>query len=360
SVSGPLKRPKVEARLTGAGLQYQTFQLQSLNLGAYVDLSGEAQSRLTVALENGQVGNIALNKFSLNGEGDLAAHTFNLTARTSTGDADVALTGALEHLWQPDMLWRFQLYKARLKYPQLAAWQLPSPTTGMINAERAELSRGCWRSGEAKLCLQGERSTAGWHSTVEVKNLAFTYFAPLLPPGTRLYGKLSAQGEFEQPVNDLMSGTMHVMTSAGCLASVVAGVGTQAGPVATPAVACQGSTLLDFRPSDIDFEMGERGMHLAAALRLAGAGGVHVEAGVPQGTRSLTKRPLSGQITTNIPDLSFLAQLAPNMGRLKGRLNGDLRLAGTLKTPKIFGNLALIGGSIVLNGPGIILDGLRA
>ncbi|HEX2238496.1 MAG TPA: hypothetical protein VHJ19_09180, partial [Gammaproteobacteria bacterium] len=363
NVQGSVRQPRIEARLSGNKFSYHDFHLQDLNLNAGVDLSGKSQSHVALALANGQAGDIALDRLVLNGEGDLAAHSFTLTARTSTGNADIAFNGALKQPWQPSMRWRFKLDQATLKYPQLAAWRLASPVTGQLSAKRAELDHGCWASGDARLCLQGSRSPASMQGMVEVKDLAFNYFARLLPPDARLEGSVSGRGEFDQFAGDQLAATVHVRTTAGRIANVVsaenATVSAERGASAEAATN-EALTLLRFRPSTVDFQLGERGMRLLAALRLTNAGGIHVEAAVPEGSQPLTERPLSGHITMDLPDLSFIGQLAPDVGHFEGRLAGDMRLVGSIVNPQARGRVALTNALAVLNGPGLRVKNIQA
>ncbi|MGH8502490.1 MAG: translocation/assembly module TamB domain-containing protein [Gammaproteobacteria bacterium] len=360
---GPLRHPRAQASLTGSGLSYQTFQLKRLHLDAAMDASGDERSTATLELANGQVGDIALKRIALSGEGTPAAHALTLTARTSTGNADVNLNGGLEKPWQADQRWRFELEEATFKYPRLAPWALPEPITGTLSAARAELSRGCWASGDARLCVHGERTPAEMSGAVEIEDLAFGYFRRLLPPETRVDGGLDARAQFSQPAAEGQAGaTLRVQTTAGRIASVITtqAATREAGDRAAAArSATQIATLLEFRPSEIDFDMSERGLALSAALRLADKGDIEITADVPNGNETLARRPLDGRIRTNLPDLSFISRLAPDTGRFEGRVRGDMRLAGTLRTPELYGRIALTDGLAVLHAPGLRLQDIK-
>ncbi|MDQ3796057.1 MAG: translocation/assembly module TamB domain-containing protein, partial [Pseudomonadota bacterium] len=156
---------------------------------------------------------------------------------------------------------------------------------------------------------------------------------------------------------------VHVRTTAGRIANVVASENaTMSAEPGAPAEAAanEALTLLRFRPSTVDFQFGERGMRLLAALRLTNAGGIHVEAAVPEDSQPLTERPLSGHIAMDLPDLSFLGQLAPDVGHFEGRLAGDMRLAGSIVNPQARGRVALTNALAVLNGPGLRVKNIQA
>jgi autotransporter translocation and assembly factor TamB len=56
-------------------------------------------------------------------------------------------------------------------------------------------------------------------------------------------------------------------------------------------------------------------------------------------------QPLTGRIRAEIPDLSGLQALVPAVSATRGRLDADLRLAGTLSQPLVFGEFDLAGGA---------------
>ncbi|MBA2408822.1 MAG: translocation/assembly module TamB domain-containing protein [Gammaproteobacteria bacterium] len=362
SAQGPLQRPRAEVSLTGSGLRYQTFQMQSLNLDANVDASGDRRSVVNLALDNGRSSDIRLKRITLAGEGTPLAHTVALTARTSTGNADVSLNGGLDDAWQSDQRWRFELDEATFKYPRLAPWALPEPITGMASAARATLTRGCWASGDARLCVHGERTPAQMSGAMELTDFAFGYVRRLLPPDTRVDGGLDLQARFSQPAQGQPAAQLRVQTTPGRVASVATipavtrAAGDGGGAAPSPA---QVSTLLEFRSSEIDFDMSERGLALSVALRLAEQGNIEIMAAVPNGEEPLPRRPLEGRIRTNLPDLSFISQLTPDTGRFEGRVTGDMRLAGSLRAPELYGRSVLTDGQAVLHQPGLNLQDIR-
>jgi translocation and assembly module TamB len=358
SAQGALQRPRVQAQLKGSDLRYQTSGLQSLALGADLDVSGARESRLNIEMTQGYVDEINLRRIALSGEGHPAAHRFDLTARTSSGHADLALRGALEDPWQPERQWQFALVEATLKYPQLAAWRLPAPLEGLISAARAELSRGCWVSDGARLCVQGERTPQATRASLEIQDLAFDYFAPLMP-GTRLEGSVNGQLAMNVPPQGPPVAQVQLKTTAGRVLSVVSAPTVTAGSADVQQVVSQATNLLEFRPSEVDFDMRPDGMRLAAGLNLAQAGGIEVAAGVPEGSEPLAQRPLTGHIRADVPDLSFIGQLAPDLGRFGGRLEGEMRLAGSIEAPQLQGRVALEDGLAVLRAPGLRIRGIQ-
>jgi translocation and assembly module TamB len=221
------------------------------------------------------------------------------------------------------------------------------------------LSRGCWASGNARMCGQGDRTPTGVRGVLEIDDLAFAYFRRLLPPDTRIHGSLDARAEFNQLAQGRATAKLRLQTTAGRVAKMVNAraatleIGARAAPIAETV---QASNLLEFRPSAIRFNMSERGLRFGAALRLAQGGNIKITADVPDNSEPLTRRPLRGHIDANMPDLSFISRLAPDVGRFEGRLQGDMRLSGSLRAPALHGRLAMTDGFAALYGLGLRLN----
>ena len=70
----------------------------------------------------------------------------------------------------------------------------------------------------------------------------------------------------------------------------------------------------------------------------------------PQGPQ-----PLDGQLTVDLPDLSGLQAWVPDLDRVRGRVAGELLLAGDLARPRITGDLGLRDGAAGVPAAGLAL-----
>jgi translocation and assembly module TamB len=349
ALAGAVNRPQVKADLTAQGLAYSDYSLKSLNLDADVDLTGENQSRLSLALQEGNAAGIELRQIALKGQGDLAAHAFTLAADTSSGQADIALQGGLQNPWQQDMAWDIKLNQAKLKYPNLDGWALQAPSTGRITATQAQLSESCWQSGEALLCLQGQQSTERSQASFELTDLPFAYFAPYLPPDFDVQGSLRGKGTFSQSGGKEPSVNINLNTTKVRLLS-------QDSSEQKPP---EDALIVEFQPGDIQLQMQQGGLQASMELPLSESDGIGLQAAIPPGRKPLTERPLKGQITTEVHNLDFIADLIPEVQNIGGRLEGKVALGGSLASPVLNGRLALVEGAAKLETPGLNLKAIE-
>ncbi len=347
-LAGPLKRPRVAAMLDAEGLAYTDYRIESLNLDADVDLTGKNQSKVSLTIADGTVAGVELRKISVNGRGDPGAHTLTLSADTARGQADIALGGELENPWEQNMIWHFRLNQADLKYPDLDGWKLQTPSSGQIAAGQAMLSKSCWQSGEALLCLKGQQSKENIQADFDLTGLPFSYVSHYLPPNIDLQGSLSGNGTFNQPGKEDPSVTIDLKTSAVRLLSRDL---NEEPPKTALIIASQ--------PGNIHLQLQQDGLQAGMELPLSETDGIALKAAISPGQESWMKRPLKGQITTEIQELDFIADLIPEIQALAGRLTGNMAIAGSLETPVLQGRLALVEGAAKLERPGLNLNDIQ-
>lgn len=348
TLAGPLKSPRVAAALNAEGLVYQDYRLKSLNLDADVDVAGNAQSKVSLSLKEGNAAGVELRRIALNGRGDPGAHTLTLVADTSSGQADIALQGNLKNPWQPDMIWNFRLNQANLKYPDLDGWVLQKPSSGQISAGQAMLSQSCWQSGEALLCLKGQQTTEKVLADFTLTGLPFSYVSHYLPPDFDVQGSLSGTGTLDQSGKNEPSVTVNLKTSAVRLLSRDSNEEQH-----------KDALIIAFQPSNIFLKMQQGGLLAGIELPLSKTDSIALNAAISSGQGALVKRPLKGQITTEIQNLDFIADLIPEVQDLAGRLTGRMALSGSLESPVLDGRLALVEGVAELERPGLNLKDIQ-
>ncbi|MDN5871445.1 MAG: translocation/assembly module TamB domain-containing protein, partial [Nitrococcus sp.] len=340
-LSGTLREPRIKATLTGDGVRYAQYQVGQLALHADVDMQGKVQSAIELQVQDAQAADIELSKIHFTGHGTPQAHQLELTANTSAGTAELHLSGGLR-----ESVWSFELTKGRLKYPTLPAWTLAEPAQGYVSADAQQLERACWVSGQARLCLRGQRSAEGLQGAFQLHGLPFDYFAALMPPTMELRGKLSGQGEVRQPSGGILAADVQLNTTAGGIFATTAGEEIPA-------------PILRFKPAELQADLGTQGLDLSLSVPLVDQGGLHANAAIPAGAAPLTTRPLSAQVRVEIRDIGFLAKLMPDIQQMGGRLQGRMQISGTVARPVLLGRLALLDGSARLPGPNLHLTDLN-
>lgn len=359
SVAGTRTEPHVQAELKGSDIHAafggKSYRANSLAVHADVDLAGAQPSHVDASWQGGAAAGIGIAAITLKAAGTPAAHDLRLTAATDRGRADVAVTGHYKN-----RLWRFDLAKATLAYPDLAPWQLAAASGGEVSSAGFAIDRSCWQSGGARLCLHAQRDDNVSRGTFTLTQLPAAYFAPLLPDDIAISGTFSGNGNFARRGDGTPDIHVEIDTTAGKLASVQSAGDTNPASRAPLRQAEQSTTVLSFAPSRLILTSNSAGLDLDAGLKLAGSGGLDLRAHIPGGTRPLIDRPLAGRVTASVPDIAFVGRLLPGVSRVTGRIDGTLDISGSLAAPALQGRLALRGGSARLRAPGVQLTGIEA
>lgn len=351
SASGPLQQPRVAAQLSGRGLAYQDYALDSLALDADIDLGGSGDSRLSLQLDNGHAGGIEIDTLRLDGSGNAAGHRLSLSVRSSRGHADLELSGVFDDPWTAAAVWRGELARGEIGYPQLAPWRLQEAATLRVSGQRLRVDRHCWASQGATLCLAGQRDAGGSTGQFTLEDLDFAYFTALLPERFRIEGAVSGSGSVHAGGDQPLAASVELSTTAGRVGTVAA---TEDDDAAQPAAA--EASMIAFRASELKLDLGADGLQANANLGIREQGGIELRAQVPAGDAAFMRRPLDGRISVKVPELAFIADLVPNLESIEGRLEGDMRLAGSLQAPELKGELRLRDGAAALAGPGLELS----
>jgi translocation and assembly module TamB len=348
-LSGALKQPQIEATLKADGLVYQNYRLNSLSLDANVDVAGNTQSSLLLHADNGYAAGVELRNLVFSASGTPEAHTLALEADTSKGAADIALQGALNNPWQQDMLWNFSLNRAQLSYPGLDAWVLQNPAAGQISAGEATFSENCWESGEALLCMQGKRIADNLEANFTLSDLPFSYLSPYLPPDLDVQGSLSGHGMLTQSGENHPDANVALKTSVVRLLSRAEQTSEQA----------TDDLIIEFQPIDFRVLTEHGDLEAQIEIPLPSRDKIAFNGNISQGEESLMQRALKGELSINISNLDFIADLSPEVENLSGRLNGNMAVTGSLETPVLHGELALLEGSAELERPGLNLKDIQ-
>lgn len=335
SLAGRTSLPAVRGSLEGDSIGYAEYRLERLSLDMDVDLEREAPSKFSLTLDEALVSGIGIRQVSVSGDGNRGDHKLTLEVDSEQGAAQLRLDGGLI-----DTRWRGSLTQGALQYGELGAWQLADPQPLQLSADEQQLERGCWRSDDARLCLQGQRVSGAIDAALSLDAFDFAYLSSMVPEGLSLAGRLNTQVAFRQQAG----GTPELEFTADAEA-----VELRTGESAEQ----PDELLLGLHPSTIRMNYGDAGVLAELSLPFTTGGGVDATAELDGGSEPLTERPLLGKLTLALEDIGFLNVLSSEIERAAGSLTGDIDIAGTLAAPRPDGEIRLAEGALELAGPGL-------
>jgi translocation and assembly module TamB len=338
SLQGRREVPQISASVSGSGLRYREHRTQSLALEADVDVSGKARSTIDLELGASHLGGIGLRSLELRGTGTAKRHDLRLLADGNEIKGDLYVNGE----WQDDV-WRFRLREAQLGYFELPPWMLDEPFQGRITRASVELSQSCWSSTDnARLCLQGNLSSEAGAGSFELEKLPFAYFANLLPADALLEGHINAHGEFRKDPRQALTAHVEADSESGKISPLDDARGQAAG--------------LAFSKARLRLDVGENASRFSASAALENNGRLAVDAGLTGQGQPLLEQPLLGKALVEIPDMAFVTRFIPGTSDARGRMQGEVKITGSLASPVLTGELKVTDAAMVLDVPGVSLE----
>lgn len=342
TVKGRVSAPNVDATLAARNIAVGENRVNSADLDARVDWSGNSQSQVTLDVAGVDAGGQAIDSVALRIDGTPGAHDIALNLDSEIAQANVGLNGALD---KNTMNWRYTLNQLKAAYGQLAPWTLASPASGAVSASAQSLQDTCLTSGGSRVCLRGSHDAKASVAHIELSDFAYDYAQIYFPEGLAVDGSIS--------------GTVDARLPASGDPDVDANLNTSAGSVSMAQPDESVVRIVELQPGSIRLGMANSGLDGKIDLPLAETGGIRANVAVAPGGAPLTERALDGSVTLDIKKLSVLEKLSPEVDTFDGQIAGDLNLGGTIARPSVLGDIALTASKLVLVTPGLTLSGLR-
>ena len=325
-LGGTLEQPRLRARLRGENLHMDTLTLALLEAELQAGLGADDPLQLDLASDKLAEGDqVLLQSARLQVRGRTSDHRLDLDLERP-GDS---LTARLEGGLDPALpAWNGRLATLGVESDANGVWQLAQPAPLALAATQLRLGETCLQSvtDATQLCARGDWGEAEGASLVaRLEGL----------PVERLLSNVTGE----------LSGRLDAGLAADGTLRARADLGMSPGQVRVEQK--QGVRQLAHGGGQLDLTIDPGGLDAVLTFRPLEQGLVQAGLQLPELHRlPLPERqPLKGRIQAQLPDLSGLQAWVPELAATAGRLDADLRLAGSLDQPLVLGELALLDGA---------------
>jgi translocation and assembly module TamB len=327
----------VSGTLQGQSLAWEKQQVQQLQLQADIPDISSIGGKLQLNATGVQLGGLAFKQIHVNGQGTSAQHQLTLDAQGTPLATSLALNGALK-----DGNWNGTLSTLTVDVQGLPRWHLQQATRLGWNHGNASLGELCLTAGEPLLCVNGGMDKAG--------NIDAAYRLHAVP----LALIASAAGNTNMPFN--ADGTLE---GNGKIHRTAAGALTGNASITSP----QGrityqehpdQPLLSYRDLALNATLAPGNQQASLHASINGNGRLDGQMAVtgPQ-------QALAGQVSMHLDDLAFVSLFTDDLANVKGRIDGDFKLGGTLAAPAVTGQAGITGFAAEVPDAGLKLTAGR-
>ncbi len=314
-VTGLWPELAVKGHLSGQKLVVSDTHVGKVALDADVPDISHPGGKLTMQADRVMTGGLLFETVTLDGHGNESDHALKLTAEGKPLSLQMALSGHMK-----GKAWNGTLSTLNLDIEGLPRWRLQSPSQLAWNQGKASISRTCLTAGEPVLCLtanQARNQSLDADYTLHAFPLAL--IATFVGNGMPLHAEGVINGE----------GKIH-RDAAGALTGQ-ATLSSPSGKISYPDR--PDLPLLAYRDFNAHATLAPQDQHITLSTAFTQGGNLHGDIRMrgPQ-------KALSGQISVRMDSLAPITLFTDMLANVKGHLDGDFQLGGTLDQPDITGN----------------------
>jgi len=319
-------------------VHYQRYRIEQARAELTLDL--DRRSSLIVQARGADLGT-RIDTLRLEGGGLVGDHTLHLTAEAAGTQAEFSLNGRYD---RAATAWTGQLASLHLALPTIPAWDLQGPAALSWTPSRASLDPACFVAQSSSFCvtassqqLRGARDT---QASFTLNRFDLKEYEGLFPATMHVETVVAGQGSVRLSDADVRSLQAELHAEPGNVRAASA-----------PTFSFLASRLTLSQEADrlvgrLDFPLEK--------------GGLKAEAAVPSAGADWADRALSGSVSLNLPDLTWLPALTPMLRNVEGRAEAVGNLAGTLGAPRWHGDVVLADGAAELTALGIRITEVQA
>jgi translocation and assembly module TamB len=343
-VRGTSEAPQLDLALTGTALALDAYRVETLTLTAQGDLVSGGAFQADLQAGQLRLGGLVLDTGQAQLRGSMDSHSLTLSAGGAAGTAGLTLQGGVSQ-----GQWQGRVKQAQVSGVGYGAWQQGPPAALAVAADRVELQPLCLAGTSGRVCAQMDwaGSDGGWRLQANSIDVRLTALAGQLDSDGSLQGRLNATLELSGRGPQLVRGALTARAADMAL---------------TIDLGDQGSHQVGWRTNELRVDYAGERLTTVLDSTFRDGGTVHLDLAMDRVRLpgdDLRTRPVQGALELNLQDLAPLTALTGQEALFSGRLQGDVRLAGTIAAPEVSGTVDLADGQAEIPRLGITLAPLQ-
>lgn len=334
TIQGKMAEPKIELQLKASSIALKTISLEQLQADANLDLSWQTPFNLNLSATKLKSGANLLEMVTVQSNGTMEQHEAHLEASHELADISLGLKGGYSQ-----NQWQGVLDNFNLESKDLGDWNLLKTAKIIADETAAQADSVCLNREDAVLCVHGswDKEKNSTKAGVDLTGFPLTWLSPWFPETVQdLTGifSLKATADIEEQIK------------ADAVAVITPGT------ISYLTEKTEGS--LPHEGMKLDLHVADKALDADLLLSLDS----NTIRGSLQSPNLLqpeigNKAKLGGKIFIDAKKLDLVETLVPDVQDLKGGIDADFQILGTLGQPDIKGS-----GKIFLSSISIPVAGL--
>ncbi|URL57574.1 translocation/assembly module TamB domain-containing protein [Luteibacter flocculans] len=339
SAKGIPPKLAVKANLRGNAIVYADQKVDALTVDADIPDISAPGGKLDVAGTGVVSGGLVFDRVAIAADGNQERHQLSVSAKGRQLSADLRLTGAMKN-----DAWNGTLSALNIDYQGLPPWRLQGPSQLAWNQGAASMSDLCLTAGEPLLCVAAKQDKGG--------NLDASYRLRRVPLALLMTAAEASNSPMR--ADGIIEGDGNVRRTAAGALSGQATITSAHGSVAYADRTDRPLVVYDNLTANAQLAPDNQRVILRAALNDGGSldGDVTVRG---------AQQALGGNVSLRLKNLSVIELFTTELADVKGALDAQFNLGGTVASPAITGRAVVDGFAAEVPSAGLKLkDGRLA
>ncbi|MET0934789.1 MAG: translocation/assembly module TamB domain-containing protein [Luteibacter sp.] len=333
TAKGNVPKLAVTADVRGSAVVYAGQKIDSLTVDADVPDISKPGGKVNVVGTHVVTGGLVFDRLAVNANGTQEKHQLSIDATGKPLAADLQLSGSLR-----DGAWNGTLSTLNIDYQGLPRWRLQNASQLSYKDGAASMSDLCLTAGDPLLCVAAKQDKGG--------NLDASYRLRKVP--LALIMTAAEASDSPMRADGIIEGDGSVRRTAAGALSGQANITSTHGSIAYTDRGDHPLLVYDNLIANAQLAPDNQRVTLSASLNQGGTlnGNVSV---------SGAQQALGGTVALHLKDLAVIELFTTQLADVKGGLDANFNLGGTIATPAITGQALIAGFATEVPGAGLKL-----
>ncbi|HUI60734.1 MAG TPA: translocation/assembly module TamB domain-containing protein, partial [Steroidobacteraceae bacterium] len=326
TIRGTLKQPSIVATAHGAGIRHEGIAVDEFDANVDYDPDPQHESRI-----HGRLSNLVYREHRLD------ALSFKLTGKTADYliqmEAKALGLSAVARAHGPYIndTWQGELASLTVTGTESLHLELERSVDLQISADRIHAEWMCMVGQPASMCADGEWTPKQWDATFTANEMPLSTFTAGLTPSVEYGGRINVLAHLTGSGSEPAEGNIRAELTDAQLTHRLS-----SGRIEHTRIG-SGSVKVNATHSTVSAEIG---------LESGEVGTIAGRLDAQRGPDNWQDIPVRGEIHAHTEQLGLITLYIPDIDRAAGHLDTDMKVAGTLGTPLINGDLKISSGEI--------------